>query len=84
VRLADASSSTTFTLTASGGPVTYSITDTAGTYLVVSPASGTLAAGQTVTITVQANPNNPPPSFVNNLTVSPGGISVTVYYEPSG
>ena len=51
---------------------------------MVSPASGTLTAGQTVTITVQANPNNPPPSFTNDLTVSPGGISVTVYYEPSG
>ncbi len=84
VRLPDAGSSTTFTLTASGGPVTYSVTDTAGPYLVVSPASGTLAAGQTVTITVQANPNNPPPSFANDLTISPGGISVTVYYEPSG
>jgi RNA polymerase sigma factor (sigma-70 family) len=84
VRLPDAGSSATFTLTAAGGPVTYSVTDPAGSYLVVSPASGTLAAGQTVTITVQANPNNPPPSFANDLTVSPGGISVTVYYEPSG
>ena len=84
MRLPDAGSSATFTLTAAGGPVTYSVTDPAGSYLVVSPASGTLAAGQTVTITVQANPNNPPPSFANDLTVSPGGISVTVYYEPSG
>jgi RNA polymerase sigma factor (sigma-70 family) len=84
VRLPDAGSSATFTLTASGGPVTFSITEPAGSYLVVSPASGTLTAGQTVTITVQANPNNPPPSFTNDLTVSPGGISVTVYYEPSG
>ncbi len=84
VRLADASSTATFTLTASGGPVTYSITDAAGAYLTVSPASGTLAAGQTVTITVAANPNSPPPTFVNTLTVNPGGISVTVYYEPSG
>jgi hypothetical protein len=83
VRLADAGSSATFTLTASGGPVSYSITDTAGSYLIVSPASGTLPDGQTVTITVQANPKETPP-YVNNLTVSPGGISVTVYYEPSG
>jgi RNA polymerase sigma factor (sigma-70 family) len=83
VRLPDAGSSATFTLTASGGPVSYSITDTAGPYVTASPASGTLPDGQTVTITVQANPNNPPP-YVNTLTVSPGGISVTVYYEPSG
>jgi RNA polymerase sigma factor (sigma-70 family) len=84
VRLPDAGSSATFTLTASGGPVSYSITDTAGSYLTVSPASGTLPDGQTVTITVQANPNNPPPDFANYLTISPGGLSVTVYYEPSG
>ncbi|HEX3490143.1 MAG TPA: sigma-70 family RNA polymerase sigma factor [Streptosporangiaceae bacterium] len=83
VRLPDAGSSATFTLTASGGPVSYSVTDTAGSYLIVSPASGTVPDGQTVTITVQANPNNPPP-YVNTLTVSPGGLSVTVYYEPSG
>jgi len=83
VRLADAGSSATFTLTASGGPVSYSITEPAGSYLIVSPASGTVPDGQTVTITVQANPNETPP-YVNTLTVSPGGISVTVYYEPSG
>jgi RNA polymerase sigma factor (sigma-70 family) len=84
VRLNDASSSATFTLTASGGPVSYSIIDTAGDYVTASPASGTVPDGQTVTITVQANPNNPPPDFANYLTISPGGLSVTVYYEPSG
>jgi len=62
--------------------VSYSITDANG-QLEVSPASGTLSAGQTVTITVTANSNDPPP-FDNTLTVSPGAISVTVYYEPSG
>ena len=67
-----------FTLTAKGGPVSaYSIT--AGSALAgrisVSPASGSLAAGASVTITVTSN------SVValdGNLTVNPGGLTVTV------
>ena len=67
-----------FTLTAKGGPVSaYSIT--AGSALAgrisVSPASGSLAAGASVTITVSSK------SLValdGKLTVNPGGLTITV------
>ena len=67
-----------FTLTARGGPVSaYSIT--AGSALAgrisVSPASGSLAAGASVTITVTSK------SLValdGKLTVNPGGLTITV------
>jgi hypothetical protein len=67
-----------FTLTARGGPVSgYSIT--AGSSLVghisVSPATGSLASGASVTITVTSS------SLValnGQLTVNPGGHSITV------
>ena len=67
-----------FTLTAKGGPVSaYSIT--AGSALAgrisVSPASGSLAAGASVTITVTSK------SLValdGKLTVNPGGLTITV------
>jgi hypothetical protein len=69
-----------FTLTASGGPVTFTITVPAG--LIVSPSAGSLTSGQTVTITVTADANNPPP-FTSTLTLNPGGLTVTVLYPPS-
>jgi hypothetical protein len=67
-----------FTLTAKGGPVSaYSIT--AGSALAgrisISPASGSLAAGASVTITVTSK------SLValdGKLTVNPGGLTITV------
>ena len=67
-----------FTLTARGGPVSaYSVT--AGSALAgrisVSPASGSLAAGASVTITVTST------SLValdGKLTVNPGGLTITV------
>ena len=75
----------TFTLTASGGPVSYSISvpSSANGGLSVSPASGTLKAGQTVTVTV-TQVGNGPPNFETDLTLSPGGGTVTVEYPPSG
>jgi hypothetical protein len=63
----------TFTLTAKGGPVSYTISVPAG--LTVSPASGSLASGASVTITVTSA------SLVtlnDQLTVNPGGYTVTV------
>jgi RNA polymerase sigma factor (sigma-70 family) len=67
-----------FTLTASGGPVSvYSIT--AGSsllgHVIVSPSSGSLAAGASATITVTST------SLValnGQLTVNPGGHAITV------
>ncbi len=71
----------TFTLTAAGGPVTFAITVPQG--LIVSPSSGSLKAGQSITVTVTVNPNNPPP-FSSVLTFSPSTVPVTILYPPSG
>jgi len=63
----------TFTLTAHGGPVSYSVSTAAS--LSVSPASGSLAAGASATITVTSS------SLITldeQLTVNPGGYTVTV------
>jgi hypothetical protein len=63
----------TFTLTAQGGPVSYSISAAAN--LTVSPASGWLAAGAGATIAVTSS------SLITlneQLTVNPGGHTVTV------
>ena len=60
-----------------------SFTITGPTGLSVAPASGDLAAGQTVTVTVTAVGNGPP-DFVNELAVDPGGLSVEVEYPPEG
>jgi hypothetical protein len=65
------------TLTASGGPVTWSISESSSLlgHVSVSPSSGTLAAGQSVTVTIRVT------SLIaldSQLTVNPGGITVTV------
>jgi RNA polymerase sigma factor (sigma-70 family) len=65
----------TFTITAQGGPVSsYSITGGSG-QVTVSPASGSIASGNSVTITVTAT------SLIaldTQLTINPGGQVVTV------
>ena len=69
-----------FTLTANGGPVAYSISLPAGTAptLSVTPQSGTLAAGQTQTITVTWSAET---SLNAQLAISPGGLSVSVSFS---
>jgi hypothetical protein len=68
----------TFTLTATGGPIQhYNITVRSAHYLTVSPASGSLTAGETVTITVTANTTT---SFSTWIVVDPGGNKVTIQY----
>ena len=67
-----------FTLTAKGGPVSaYSIT--AGSALAghisVSPSSGSLAAGASVTVTVTSTSLV---ALAGQLTVNPGGLTITV------
>jgi hypothetical protein len=71
-----------FTLTARGGPVSYSITP--GSSLVgslsVTPSSGSLASGASVTVTVTST------SLValnGQLTVNPGGQAITVILSVS-
>jgi RNA polymerase sigma factor (sigma-70 family) len=68
--------SDTLTLTAWNGPVTWSITLSPGLVgeLTVVPSSGRLAAGESATVTV-----TPGEMFAGgDLTVEPGGITVTV------
>ena len=81
IRLPELGSSATFTLTADGGPVSFTITGPTG--LSISPASGDLTAGETVTVTVTAVGNGPP-DFINDLTVDPGDQTVQVDYPPKG
>jgi hypothetical protein len=63
----------TFTLTAKGGPVSYSISAAAG--LSISPASGSLASGASATVSVTSSSLI---SLNEQLTVNPGGYTVTV------
>jgi RNA polymerase sigma factor (sigma-70 family) len=63
----------TFTLTAHGGAVSYTISAAAD--LTISPASGSLAAGASATITVTSS------SLITldeQLTINPGGYTVSV------
>jgi RNA polymerase sigma factor (sigma-70 family) len=62
-------------LTASGGPVSWSITESSGLAgaLSVTPSSGTLAAGQSATVALTAHS-----VATGQLTVQPGGITVAV------
>jgi RNA polymerase sigma factor (sigma-70 family) len=66
-----------FTLTASGGPVGWTITEPASLIgrLTVSPASGTLSAGDSATVTITVNGLA---TLDTQLTVNPGGQQVTV------
>jgi RNA polymerase sigma factor (sigma-70 family) len=65
------------TLTATGGSVNWSISEPPGleTKVVVAPMSGTLAAGETTTVTVTVEGPGKPRV---HLTFSPGGATVTV------
>jgi hypothetical protein len=85
-------SGSTLTLTASGGPVSWSISESAGLIgqLTVSPTAGRLLAGQSTTVSVRANtgvlglalPESAAGVCVGcQLTVNPGGIKVTVVIQ---
>ena len=87
----------TLTLTASGGPVTWSVTESSGLVgrLTVTPSSGRLLAGRSTTVTLsasgaatgltaQAAVGNDVGACVGcQLTVNPGGIKVTVIIDIS-
>jgi hypothetical protein len=71
-----------FSLTARGGPVSYSITPGASLAgrMTVTPSSGSLASGASVTITVTST------SLIaldGQLTVNPGGQTITVVLSVS-
>ncbi|MGH3213063.1 MAG: sigma-70 family RNA polymerase sigma factor [Trebonia sp.] len=65
------------TLTAEGGPVSWSVAKPASLLgeLIVSPSSGTLAAGQSTTVSISVSGLA---SLDTTLTVNPGGHPVTV------
>ena len=65
------------TLTAEGGPVSWSVSEPASLLggLIVSPSSGTLAAGQSTTVSISVSGLA---SLDTTLTVNPGGHPVTV------
>ena len=64
-------------LTACGGGVTWSVSEPPGLEkkVIVAPMSGTLAAGETTTVTVTVEGPGRPRV---HLTFSPGGATVTV------
>jgi len=74
--------SATITLTASGGPVTWSVSVPPGKTkkddIVVTPTSGTLASGDTVVVTVTVDSATKPKV---KLTFSPGGETVKVVVD---
>jgi RNA polymerase sigma factor (sigma-70 family) len=67
----------TLTLTASGGPVAWSVSEPSSLIgkLTVSPSAGTLSAGSSATVTITVSGLA---SVDSQLTVSPGGHVVTV------
>jgi len=74
---------TSFTLTAVGGPVTYSISFAGNEpYLTVNPQNSTLQSGQQAQITVTVTPpvGALPPSM-ETATVNPGGLVITIVYN---
>jgi len=87
----------TLTLKASGGPVTWSVTESPGLVgeLTVAPSSGRLLAGRSTAVTLSVSGaatgltalaplGNPVEACVGcQLTVNPGGIKVTVVIEIS-
>lgn len=75
----------TFTLTATGGPIPkFTITDPAPAGdLDISPSSGSIKNGATVTVTVTVVSAQQLP-YQTVLTVDPGAVSVTIEYPPSG
>ena len=75
-----------FMLTASGGPVaafTIAVPPADAAGLAVTPDHGSLAADQSVTITV-STVGNGPPDYLIPLTVSPGALTVDAEYPPRG
>jgi len=88
-------SGASLTLTASGGPVSWSVTESSGLIgkVSVTPASGRLLAGQSTTVSVNVTGGRRGPAgraatgsgdgvcVGCQLVVNPGGITVTVIIE---
>jgi hypothetical protein len=70
----------TFTLTAAGGPVSFTIRAPAA--FTVSPARGTVRPGSPVTVTVSVVASGRVPAL-STLTVRPGGLAVLIEFPPA-
>ena len=81
VTLSGSPATASFTITASGGTVSYSIDNPAPAGdLAVSPSAGSLAAGQSVTVSVTVISSTGLASETD-LTVNPGGLTVAVLFS---
>jgi hypothetical protein len=69
--------SASFTITATGGPVAHFTVKVASKAVKVAPASGSLPAGSSVTVTVTVTSKA---GLTTQVTVAPGNLSVTVVY----
>jgi RNA polymerase sigma factor (sigma-70 family) len=73
-----------FTITASGGTVSYSIGNPAPAGdLAISPSAGSLSAGQSVTVSVTVS-SDVGLASETDLSVNPGGLVVAVLYPAAG
>jgi hypothetical protein len=79
---ADGSYTGSFTITASGGPVDFSVSNPAPGNLSVGPSAGSLAQGEqaTVSVTVLSGSGL---ALDTPLTIGPGGVTVDVQYPPA-
>ncbi|MFI6981975.1 hypothetical protein ACIBSV_25725 [Embleya sp. NPDC050154] len=66
-------------LTAENGPVTWSLGMSENDWLTASPNSGTLANGQSISITISANPDMAPAAtWEVSVSANPTGVSLAV------
>jgi hypothetical protein len=66
-------------LTAENGPVTWSLGMSENDWLSVSPNSGTLANGQSISITISANPDRTPAAtWEVSVSADPTGDALVV------
>jgi RNA polymerase sigma factor (sigma-70 family) len=82
VTLSGTPGTASFTITASGGTVSYSIANPDPADLAVSPLTGTLSAGQSATVSVTMTGAGL--AAETDLTVSPGGLTVAVLNPGAG
>ncbi|MFE5333464.1 hypothetical protein ACFRCG_44470 [Embleya sp. NPDC056575] len=74
----------TVRLTATGGPVTWSLAVSENDWLTVSSHAGTLANGQSISITISANPDRAPAAtWAVSVSANPTGVSLTVTGGPA-
>ena len=68
------------TFSAVGGPVTYHAAQSGGTKLTISPASGTIPAGKSVTVAITGAGTTV--AYSETITVTPGNLTIKVLVQP--